>query len=333
VLVSYSYLTVTQGFVGVILSICQSPQPFCLSVGSSPALEVINDYWYGTGGCMIGDTFLFIQPRNGTNRTLAPADKILIIQMQDGTYQNTNDTFYGANTGTGTGYLSVDNAGVFEFTNVLAYDPITGVLEVSPPLENNYFTNILGPIDLMQTFQVVRVPVCFDMQLQGDIQCAPWDGLTGGIIALIATKLTFAGNKISCNGGGFRGGYYDSQGNLNNDESYVSTSQFDCGRKGEGFCGSPQFVHNLTSGGASGPYPSYNGDRCRGSPCNAGGGGNAVDTGGGGGSLAGAGGMGGVGPLGSSPGLGGVNMDSVLPQRMFMGEYPQNLKLYLKDIN
>jgi hypothetical protein len=181
------------------------------------------------------------------------------------------------------------------------------LLEIFPPLSKNYYTRISGGF---QSYQVVRVPVCTGTaSLASNIVCAPWDGTSGGIVALMAGTLVFNAFSISCTGGGFRGGASSDQTTLSTTLDFC-TNNGEYAYKGEGICGLPERASaaDLTVTYSADFYAG--GTRGRGAPCNAGGGANSVDAGGGGGALGGNGGRGGLGPGNGPGGRGGLGFST-----------------------
>lgn len=132
-----------------------------------------------------------------------------------------------------------------------------------------------------QRWQLVRVPQLESLTLDRDGQALPWDGFTGGVLALdVRRELDLNGHTLSVAGAGFRGGPAVSlQGALGRpgDWRYTTPSAQDRevgyghhASKGEGLAGTPTM---LTAGGKGYPH----GDMGRGAPANAGGGGNGLD--------------------------------------------------------
>ncbi|EKF72852.1 hypothetical protein A11A3_16687, partial [Alcanivorax hongdengensis A-11-3] len=148
-------------------------------------------------------------------------------------------------------------------------------------------------------WQLIRVPQYQSLIVQEDLKALPWDGRTGGVLAMdVRRQLDLQGHSLSVAGAGFRGGQALSlSGALGRpqDWRYPAPSEAERqagygqhGSKGEGVAGSPAAMTLPDSG-----YPG--GDMGRGAPANAGGGGNGLDlsqrhvAGGGGGGNAGAG--------------------------------------------
>lgn len=125
--------------------------------------------------------------------------------------------------------------------------------------------------------QLIRVPYYNNATVTGKLTCAPWNGLTGGVLAFrVAGTLTLSAS-IDVSGMGFRGGIYSIVDGSQGDTAYYYTyaSGF-AGCKGEGISDSGV---NFAAG--------------RGALANAAGGGDGHNSGGGGGGNYGHGGIGG----------------------------------------
>ncbi|MEO5910107.1 MAG: Ig-like domain-containing protein [Pelobium sp.] len=238
-------------------------------------------------------------------------DLILIIQMQDATFDYTNSNLYGANSATsgpdglgGTGYTNLNSSGKFEYVVAINDVPITGGTltfrgaGVGSGCVNTYTNaDAAGPSG-QRRFQVVRVPQYSNLVLTSNITTPPYNGSVGGLIAFdVAGTMQFNGFIVDASERGFRGGYGPvSASNGNNSTDYVltSTSTKSVG-KGEGIGGTPRYMwdgFNQVNNGSDGlPGGSYG----RGAPANGGGAGNDHNAGGGGGGNGGYGGVGGLG--------------------------------------
>jgi len=268
--------------------------------GPAAALSgVVNTYYPGTANALAGATTINVGTARGTP-ALASGDLVLVIQMQDGV----NAANFAATLG---GYgNAASTAGTYEYAFVLTF--AGNVITLSAPLANSY-RNAQTAGAARQTFQVVRVPQYSVATVPGanTVTPLPWNGTSGGIVALdVAGTLDLSGT-INASGYGFRGGagrVMDGGGSNANTDVRFSSSQDNGAMKGEGTAGSPRNTYASIGGtytwaGAGGDfYP--NGDNGYGAPGNAGGGGNdgdvggnAENSGGGGGGNAGAGGQGG----------------------------------------
>ncbi|UOR04584.1 T9SS type A sorting domain-containing protein [Hymenobacter aerilatus] len=251
-----------------------------------------------------GATAIVVGAATGDTKTnIAVGDLLLIIQMQGADIDASNTDAYGDGVvgGGASGYLrnASFTAGTYEY--VVAQSDVTtagGTIQLATPLKNSYLNAAATSAAGQRRFQVVRVPQYGNLTLGATISALPWNGSTGGILALdVAGTLNLNSFTLSATGAGFRGGAgrVQTTGNAN-DASYVTTAASNNNaQKGEGIAGTPQYVFNgavLTTNTVDG-YPS--GSSSRGAPGNAGGGGNnnLDNSGGGGGANGGTGGRGG----------------------------------------
>ncbi|QNE41428.1 T9SS type A sorting domain-containing protein [Hymenobacter sp. NBH84] len=275
--------------------------------GSVAGLAVNPDTYYPsrtTQTLAAGATSIVVEAAAGTTKTnIAAGDLLLVIQMQGADINVTSTDAYGDGVagGPASGYLSNASftAGTYEY--VVAKSDVTtagGTVQLATPLRSGYQNAPATSTAGQRRFQVVRVPQYGNLTLSATITALPWDGSTGGILALdVAGTLNLNGFTINATGAGFRGGAGRVQTTANGDDlSYVTTAASNNNaQKGEGIAGTPQYVFNgttLVTNTADG-YPS--GSNSRGAPANAGGGGNnnVDNSGGGGGANGGAGGRGG----------------------------------------
>lgn len=198
---------------------------------------------------------------------LVPGDLLLVMQMQ-GAQIDTTAAGLGADAhGTVT---QAGGAGRFELISVASSSPATGVIALSAlcgGLRNAY--SVAGKT------QIVRVPQYGDLAIEagGVLSAQPWDGNTGGVVAIRAQHLRVGtGGILHADGAGFRGGAARvPAGNkpVGIDSAMFATPSVDEGsEKGEGIAG---LLSTLGRGAAG----------------NGGGGGNAYGAGGGGGANAG----------------------------------------------
>jgi len=252
----------------------------------------------------------------GAQTAIAAGDLLLVIQMQDAAINPINTGAYGDGIpgDPGFGSIALNNSGNFEFVtatnavpvgggtlNFLATGPTGGLLNAYTKAA--YVAGTQG----QRTFQVIRVPQYTSATLSSTLAAMPWNGATGGVLALdVASQLTLNGT-VSLDAAGFRGGagrqLAGAAGTLATD--YITSSGTATnGSKGEGIAGTPTFVANaaLTNLTNTGVEGLPNGSYARGAPGNAGGGAtdarptaNDENSGGGGGGNGGAGGQGGFG--------------------------------------
>jgi gliding motility-associated-like protein len=201
-------------------------------------------------------------------------DKVLIIQMKGATITTSNTIAFGTITALG-------NAGNFEFATISS---ITGnTVTFSSNLCKSYTPS--GKV------QLVKVPVYSNATIVGTVTAQPWNGTTGGIVAIEATNsITFNAN-INVSGQGFLGGAVFTGWFGCGDPNYANQN---AGKKGEGIA-----------------IPPVTLDANRAPLANGGGGSNSGNPGAGGGGNGGIGGRGGNEFYGScqlnaSYGLGGL---------------------------
>ena len=337
-----------------------TPAP-CASVGKDGPLTttattgVLNTYYPGTGTPQAGTSQLTLGAPRGSGQLLAANDLVLIIQMQGGDFNYDNSTNYGtgqAGTPVNGNILSAAFvAGQYEYAQVASVSGST--ITLSTPLTNSYYRTGASSSSGRRNYQVVRVPQYTSLTLGANVVPSPWNGTTGGIVALdVAGQLALSTYSINASGTGFRGGAGrvltgDASTTLSGTD-YRSSATFNTnGTKGEGTVGTPRFVNDpsysttapldtrdsgnpvgytILNSSLSDGYPG--GDNGRGAPGNAGGGGtdanpsaNDQNAGGGGGANGGAGGRGGNSwssnqPTGGEPGAAFLSASS---GRLVMG--------------
>lgn len=322
--------------------------------------QVVNSYYPGQGNPVSGALSLTVGSHDtrGNAAAFASGDLILIIQMQGADINSDNNNAYGNGIGGGpaSGYLNTDlYAGRYEYSSVLS---VSGsIVNLSYPLANNYYTRSFAGGSL-QTYQVIRIPRHYNLTITaaGSVTCPPWNGATGGIVALDAANLLSIDGTINVSGSGFRGGgginltgatpgNSNGAGTLTNTDyrwnsPVTTTANLTGGAKGEGIAGTPVYVLNpgATTITTNSDEGYVNGAMGRAAPANAGGGGtdgspvgasseNQYNSGGGGGANAGAGGQGGSGWHGGAGdantfptgGYGGAAFAERSIQRLVMG--------------
>ncbi len=295
-----------------------------------------NDYWPGSSTVAAGVASLTAGARRagGAGINITAGDLVIVMQMQDAAFDTTNDETYGEGTGstqaTGTGSgaaTNLNNAGRWEY--VVATNTVTGAggaltfngggagggLLYSYTNQTFATTTTQG----QRAYQVIRVPQYTTATLSSTLTALPWNGATGGVLAIdVSGTVTLGGATVSVDGLGFRGGggrnltgVGAGTGLLPTDFRTLSTLATN-GSKGEGIAGTPAYVyqHGATIGApGSGNAPLNTGvegyvagSYGRGAPGNAGGGStdgdppaNDDNSGGGGGGNGGFGGSGGNG--------------------------------------
>ena len=321
----------------------------CPTTGTIPVNTNQNTYYPGTQTAVAaGATTITLGAiGSGTNfgsTPIAVGDIIMIIQMQGAQLQipaSTTNSLYGGNaSGLGAGMITTGlTAGAMEFAVATNAVPAGGgTLNIAAGLVNAY-SNVPYGTNGQYTYQVIRVPQYFNIQLTGNITTPFWNGSTGGVTVLSAvSQFDFNGKTIDASGAGFRGGggrSMSGQSGLNKNDFYGVSTNNAHGSKGEGVAGTPRYIYYggaLVNTGVEG-YPS--GSYARGAPGNAGGGGsdsnpssNDQNSGGGGGGNGGSGGLGGNGwfSFGYTGGRGGTPFQTYgpvvtyyAPNRLIMG--------------
>jgi len=320
--------------------------------GTATLTGVVNTYYPGTGPVSSGSTSIPVGAPTGGGPSIAAGDLLLVIQMQGASINSSDSIAYG-NGVNGTGFSALNGTGQYEY--VVATGPVAaGMVPVKGAnalaggsLIHSYSESPDTAVQGQASFQVVRVPQYLSAMLANGLTAQPWNGSTGGILAVdVAGILNLNGATASVDGLGFRGGasiqYVLTASEITNafiadyvklsfPNTDVSTGAGD-GTKGEGIAGTPLNVYDiqtasvLNTGALFDGYP--NGSVARGAPGNAGGGGNIVNAGGGGGANGGAGGIGGDNyggsagdpeqPLPGSGGLGGSAYPAQ-PGQLIMG--------------
>jgi|GEM_PF-267283 len=322
----------------------------CPTSGTHSQSANENTYYPGSVSIAVGATSITLGAAgSGTGfgtTPIASGDILLVIQMQGAEINSTNNGLYGANSGNpallGTGMLSNANmkAGRMEFVVATNAVPLAGgSLTIASGTVNSYTASAFGTYG-QYTYQVIRVPAYYNIQLTATITTPLWNGATGGVTVISAVnQIDFNGQTVNALGKGFRGGggrQLSGASGLNNTD-YVTLSTINAnGSKGEGIAGTPRYVNNdYTTLGNTGVEGYPNGSYARGAPGNAGGGATDYDptandqnSGGGGGANGGTGGLGGwgwnlSGPSGGRGGWAFYNTTTFAafhsPSRLIMG--------------
>ncbi len=357
----------TFGVMLVLLS-CLWAAPAAAQVCAPPPLllttlpgGLINDYYAGSGTPILspGITSMTLGPRDarGYTTTLVIGDLLMVMQMQDGSINSSNNSTYGNGSGSGSGSTSVGSAGLYEFVRITAVAGLN--ITFTPALNNTYVNADATAATAQRRYQVVRALQFASVTTTATIFAPPWNGDTGGVVSMdVRDTLTLQGNTIEGQtnraifvaGKGFRGGLGIQGGTTagygTSEQDYaINSGQGFHGSKGEGILGSPRFMAIKTNDWgfqttnpptltetnlAFEGYPG--GSYARGAPGNAGGGGtdgatpsnaNDKNAGGGGGGNYGPGGIGGrpwSRPLLDTGGRGGGGYAGTLAfNRIFMG--------------
>ena len=321
-----------------LLSHCAAEAQSCPVSSTTTITTYTNTYYPGTANANAGTTSITLGNAVGTT-PIASSDILLVIQMQGAQFTSSNTIAYG-NGSTGSGYLNNAGllAGKMEYVVAASAVALTGgvrTLTLHSALVNSYQSSAYGASG-QYTFQVIRVPVYYNLTLGATITPPAWNGATGGVIVLYAAQtLNMNGQTINAAGAGFRGGggkQFSNGGGSGVYTDYMALSTAKAnGSKGEGIAGTPRYINNNWASPALDNvvegYPG--GSMNMGAPGNAGGGAtdgtptvNDNNAGGGGGGNGGAGGIGGHGwntPTRATGGLPGAIFAQAGPSRLVMG--------------
>lgn len=314
-----------------------SAQAQSCPMNSNPSISSYPNTYYPANQATVnaGSTSITLGATTYGSTPISTGDILLIIQTQGAQINSHNNSHYGDGSN-GTGYTSNSAllAGNMEYVVAANNVPLTGgTVNLVSGLTNKYQNTPFGT-DGQYTYQVIRVPVYYDVTLSGNITAPRWDGASGGIVVLYATNnINMAGYTIDASGLGFRGGggrAFNGAGSGSNTDYITSASSNANGGKGEGIAGTPKYLNNNNAFLDVSTYEGYpNGSYAKGAPGNAGGGGtdgnpasnNDENTGGGGGANGGAGGIGGNSWSSNIAcgGRGGSVFSQVAPSRLVMG--------------
>jgi len=185
-------------------------------------------------------------------------DYALLIQMKGATITTGNVQAFGTIT-------NPNNAGNFEFATILS--KVGNTLTFESNLCKSYTVN--GFV------QLVKVAVYNNVTISGTVTSQPWNGTTGGIVAIKATGSITFNSDINVSGAGFVGGTFTT-GFFNCGDMNWANSSNNAGKKGEGIAAAP-----LGQDGNRAPLANGGGGSNTGNP-GAGGGGNGGSGGRGG---------------------------------------------------
>jgi hypothetical protein len=322
-----------------IFSLCQSTAiaQSCPATVTDSISTYPNTYYIaGQATVAAGSSSIVLDSVTYGSMPISSGDILLIIQMQGAQINSSNSSSYGDGTGTGSGYLNNSNLVAGNMEYVVASNSVSlkgGTLNLVSGLVHSYRNTPFGT-DGQYTYQVIRVPVYYNLKLKGSIIAPRWNGVSGGVLVLYATdSIIMNSQSIDASGLGFRGGggrvFTGAGSGSNTDYITLSVSNAN-GSKGEGIAGTPRYLNdNNTFLDVSSTEGYPNGSYARGAPGNAGGGAtdgnpaknNDENTGGGGGANGGAGGNGGNAwssafPSGGKP---GSVFAQASPSRLVMG--------------
>lgn len=233
--------------------------------------KIINTYAPLAADASAGATSVSVSPGSLSELNLAAGDLLMLYQPQGAQIATTDDSGYGA-------VSTLGGAGLYEVFRINGSDPKTGQIQLAKgcTLRNAYTTT--------GKTQAIRVPRFKQVTVEGGLNAvpdavltaAPWNGSTGGILALRADTISVDG-EIDVSGTGFRGGKPNAGSAViaTDQVEFRSSTATTGGEKGESIAG------------AQADYDNLAGRFGRGAPANGGGGGNNTNAGGGGGANAG----------------------------------------------
>lgn len=184
-----------------------------------------------------------------------PGTKVLIIQMQGAVIDSSNNFLFGT-------VIDYRNCGNYEFNEVASMSGNTVKLKYV----------ITRQYTVADKVQLISVPVYMNASTIGPVTCQPWNGATGGVLAMELTGTLYMNDNIEVNGMGFRGGTKNanvlnySAANCGFTDYYTSATTANGAMKGEGIA---KYKRNK--------------EYARGANANGGGGGNQINSGGAGG--------------------------------------------------
>ncbi|RYX88567.1 MAG: hypothetical protein EOO28_35920, partial [Comamonadaceae bacterium] len=213
----------------------------------------VNDYWPATADAAAGATSITLGARrtgNVANNNISVGDWVIVMQMQDATIDATSANTYGSGVAAndGSGYTAARQTGLYEFKRVTsAVGAGGGVLTFATGLVNGYNLTQLATAQSAPRYQVIRIPHCATVNLSGTLSGAPWNGTTGGVIALRGETVNMGGATINAVNLGFRGGATDAHNAPLNTANWRSTNTNDQ-YKGEGIAGASDYVYDAQAG-------------------------------------------------------------------------------------
>ena len=226
-----------------------------------------------------------------------PGAIIMVLQAQGAQIATGNTSNYGQ-------VLNIHGAGQYERAEV------DSVSATAIFLKNH----LLNSYDLVGHVQIISIPQYTDVMVTDTVRAQPWNGQTGGVLALEVSGNLTLNAPLSADGAGFRGGaaYFVTNNNCNvafpQFSYYYALGTWRSSYKGEGAA-----------------LPETGKELGRGPQANGGGGGNDHNAGGGGGAHLSDGGRGGdnnepsaLGCPGHFPGIGGYGVVNS-PDRLFFG--------------
>lgn len=181
----------------------------------------------------------------------APGDTVLLIAMQGASYDSVVGPGYGRLT-------KYNDVGCFE-RNIV--DTIRGSVVVL----RHRLSQIrrMGP-----SIQLVRMPTYRSARVVTDLRCEPWNGRTGGVLALTVLDTLFLQADVTASAMGFRGGAWGAHtmftvsGGTPQPRDWASADSSCCfSARGEGLAADvlPLGIAAATSGGGGGASEFHGG--------------------------------------------------------------------------
>lgn len=253
------------------IAICLATLVPAISLAQTPGKDgdavisgttIANEYAPLLSSASVGANSVRARSININLPNLETGDLIMIYQPQGASISGSESRDYGRVT-------RLNSAGRYEFHTVSAISGDTIFLENY----GNICTGLLFSYSPGGNAQIVRVSQFRNLTINpgGRLVARPWDGQTGGVVAVSVAQNFTNNGVVDVSGAGFRGGATD---NLSQPSSqlitvFASADPADGGEKGESIAG------------FQGDYPR--GRYGRGAPANGGGGGVSHNSGGGGG--------------------------------------------------
>jgi hypothetical protein len=145
---------------------------------------VVNTYFPGAASASVGAVSITLgtMRAGGSTTPIAAGDLLLVIQMQDGTFNSTNGATYGDGA-TGRGATNTNNAGLYEYVVALSASAGNGAVSIRGANGGglvNAYTNAAansvagGGAQGVRRFQVIRVPQYSSATLSGTLAAPAW---------------------------------------------------------------------------------------------------------------------------------------------------------------
>lgn len=265
--------------------------------GDARSAGIVNLYLPGPPGVSLapGERDIPHDVRRGSG-ILRPGDLLLLMQMQGAEIRATDSADYGGSDG--RGWVSVE-AGIHEMLRVeQVLDKAVRVRGAGPNGGILHHYRWRQPRQRSDQgaarWQLVRVPQYESLVLRGDLQPLPWDGRSGGVLAVdVRRTLDFAGHAFNATASGFRGAApLVLHGGVGDPDDFshpapgpeeLAVGYGHHAGKAEGLAGTPRWL--MVEGGVMDTLPDHHrrasdgypgGSLARGAPGNAGGGGNGL---------------------------------------------------------